>query len=302
MERLTIYILCHNRPDFARQTIASVRAQTSHNYELVVSDNSSNDEVEHMVRNEFPDVRYLRRQPMLAPHAHFNRCIGEAQREYFCLFHDDDLMAPDFVETMQQCVRKYPGAVAIGCNAVIENAGKLEARYSFRSYRSFEVIDSARELAARYFSRAQSGFAPFPCYVYNRRMVGATRLAVDGGKYADVAWLLDLAGSGPIVWINRPLMTYRMHGGNDGMVESARDRLRLLAYLKRKRIQFGEGILSDYRNSFIYKPIERKGTGASAARRRIASAFLKRHRCRRYVRPDTYRALARRTLIKWMAE
>lgn len=297
MESLIIYILCHNRPDDAKQAILSVLNQTDQAFTLIVSDNSSTDEVEQMVRSEFPEIHYIRRLPMLPALDHFNRCIADAQSDYFCLFHDDDLMGSDFVSTMKQSMLDYPSAIAFGCNANIESFGKLDG-LSFRSFRNHELIANARDLAMRYFSRAQSGIAPFPCYVYNRSQIAAIRIPNDGGKYADVTWLLNLAKIGQIVWINKPLMTYRMHASNDGNVESMRDRLRFLRYLKQNRNLIGDGVLQDYRCSFIYKTICKLADNFHLKRRKIALSFLKTYRWSRYTRLDTYRALLNRALIK----
>lgn len=298
MKTLTIYILCHNRPVDARQAILSVIRQDDQAFTLIVSDNSSNDEVEHMVKSEFPKISYIRRVPMLPALDHFNRCIEDAQSDYFCLFHDDDLMSPDFVSAMKKDMRDYPSAIAFGCNANIESFGKLGRRPSFRSFRSHELIASPRDLAMRYFSRAQSGIAPFPSYVYNRHKVGAQRIPVDGGKYADVTWLLNLAKTGQIVWINQSLMTYRMHASNDGNVESLRDRLRFLRYLKKNRLQIGDSVLQDYRCSFIYKRISKFEDVLRLNRRKVANSFLKNYRWSRYARLDTTMALVNRALIK----
>jgi glycosyltransferase involved in cell wall biosynthesis len=298
MKALTIYILCHNRPDDARQAILSVLKQDDPAFTLIVSDNSSNDEVGHMVKSEFPDISYLRRLPMLPALEHFNRCIEEAQSDYFCLFHDDDLMSPDFVRVMNKSIHDYPSAIAFGCNANIESFGKLKLRPSFRSFRSHELIATQRDLAMRYFSRAQSGIAPFPGYVYNRRQIAERRIPADGGKYADVTWLLSLVSTGQIVWINKPLMTYRMHASNDGNVESMRDRLRFLRYLKQNRIQIGNGVLQDYRCSFIYKTISKTDDNFHLKRRKAAISFLNTYRWSRYARLDTYRLLFNRALIK----
>ena len=301
MNALTIYILCHNRPDYARQAIQSAMEQNCQSFALTVSDNSSNDEVEHMVKSEFPEIHYIRRTPMLQPLMHFNQCIEEADTDYFCLFHDDDIMKPNYVDAMMQCIDDYPGAVAFGCNANIERDGKLEPRTCFRSFRKHELIDTPLNLARRYFSRAQSGIAPFPGYVYNRRLVDDLRLQLDGGKYADVTWLLCLAMKAPIVWVNQPLMTYRMHGGNDGIIESLRDRLRFFGFLKQNAELFSAGLMKDYR-SFVYKKILKEQTVGHAARRRVVASFMKGYRWTRYARPDYYSALAVRVLVKWMAE
>lgn len=296
---LGIFILCHNRPEETRLVLRSVLAQSDRNFHLAVSDNSSNDAVEAMVKAEFPTVHYVRRIPMLPAMQHFNRCIDDVTTDYFCLFHDDDLMAPDFVQQVRKAALAHPQAIALGCNAVIEVFGTAQAAPSFLSRQAFEPIRSAQDLAARYFSRSQSGIAPFPGYVYNTRLVGGLRFFTDGGKYADVTWLLELARRATMVWIRQPLMTYRMHASNDGNTESRRDRLRFLAYLKRNRSWLGEGILQDYRCSFVYKTLLKEaGTSTLVRRRVVAQKFLSSYRWARYARAATYQALVERARVK----
>lgn len=301
MEHLSIFILCHNRPDDARQAIRSVLAQSDKAFTLTVSDNSSNDDVQRMVQNEYPDVHYVRRVPMLPALEHFNRCIDEVQAGYFCLFHDDDIMGPDFVAELGAYLRTYPKMIAFGCNAHIETFGKLQQKPSFLSFRKTETISSPRDLAARYFSRAQSGIAPFPAYVYSKEQIGKLRFEPEGGKYADVTWLLNLSMKGPILWISKPLMTYRIHASNDGATESRRDRLRFLAFIKKNKTLLGRAILQDYRCSFIYKTVMKSPDLSHPVRRRIAEAFVKHYRWARYARFDTYEALAKRALVKCLA-
>jgi glycosyltransferase involved in cell wall biosynthesis len=301
MSTLSVFVLCHNRPDSARQTLLSILEQTDKYFELVISDNSSNDEVERMVRTEFPQVDYRRRLPMLMQLEHFNRCIDEAQTDYFCLFHDDDLMHPDFVQRTKAVLDSHPEVIACCGNALLESFGKIEPRASFRSLGELEWISSPRNLARRYFSRAQSGIAPFPGYVYRRRSVGGVRLPLEGGKYSDVTWLLSLAMKGPMVWLAKPLMTYRMHGGNDGGIESPRDRLRFLAFVKRSVRILGKDLLADYRCSFIYKPMGSRET-TSPARRDLARSFLRHYGWTRYANLSLYGALVRRAIIKRVAK
>ena len=299
MPHLAIYILCHNRPEDALRAIRSVLAQSDNDFTLTLSDNSSNDEVQNMVQAEFPDLHYVRRVPMLSALEHFNRCITESDGAYFCLFHDDDLMGVDFVKEVKLAIASYPQAIAIGCNAHIETQGSLQPGTSFRSSSRYEYIRSARDLASRYFARYQSGIAPFPGYVYQKMGVGTIRFHSDEGKYSDVAWLLRLREQGPMVWISRPLITYRLHGENDGLTESRRDRLRFLAFLKKHRSNLGENLLKDYRCSFVYKPIAKSPLNTSKTRLKIAQRFLRHYRFTRHTRLDTYMALVRRARVKW---
>jgi len=250
-----------------------------------------------MVEKEFHGIRYIRRNPMLKSSEHFIRCIDEADTEYFCLFHDDDVMLPTYVEEVMLCAKDYPGAVAIGCNANVERFGKLETQSSFRSFRKHEIIISPNDLAKRYFSRAQSGIAPFPGYVYKRTLVDKLRPLMNGGKYADVTWLLNLAMSAPVVWISVPLITYRLHESNDGNTESLRDRLRFFGFLKQNANYFSTGLMKDYR-SFVYKKILNEQKVGNAKRLYLLANFMRCYRLSRYTRPAYYKALVIRSIVK----
>lgn len=298
MSSLGIFILCHNRPDDARRAIRSALTQTDLDYQLIISDNSTDDLVESLVHEEFSSLHYVRRRPGLAALEHFNRCLEEATNSHVCLFHDDDLLAPDFVKQVKATMSLYPDAIAIGCNAQIEVLGKLQPKLSFLSLNHHEVIASPSDLARRYFGRHQSGIAPFPGYVYQRRRLGDTRFAPSEGKYSDVTWLLRLAAQGQIVWIRHPLMTYRIHGNNDGLQESRRDRLRFLAYLKRHQVSLGADLLDDYRCSFIYKPIVQTQQTKHVRQRHVAIRFLRFYSWRRYLRASTYRSALQRAALK----
>lgn len=299
MSTLSIFIMCHNRPRETREAIQSVLAQTDRDFTLTISDNSTTDDVEHLVKTEFPQLHYLRHRPMTLDH--INRCLDAANSSHICIFHDDDLMGPDFVAEMKKAMTAYPQAVAIGCNAIIEEFGTARRKPSFLAWGDIQWIRSPHELAARYFSRHQLGIAPFPCYVYNRQLLGETRFPFDGGKYADVTWLLSLAHRGPIAWLNKPLMTYRLHASNDGKQESRRDRLRFLRFLKRNVTWLGQDILDDYRCSFIYKPMVRQPQVSHPRRHRTATTFLGGYSWRRYARLGTYTAALRRAWTKALA-
>ena len=298
MSSFTVFILCHNRPDDARRAIDSVLRQNDSDFELIVSDNSSDESVSSMLAEHFPQVRCVRRSPVLPALEHMNRCVDEAQGDLFCLFHDDDLMSPDFVGQMRQLANQWPDAVAIGCNAHIESHGVLEEQPSFRSRRQIDTIAGPDDLAARYFSRSQNGIAPFPGYVYNRHRVGSTRLRTNGGKYADVSWLIELCRKGRLVWTREPLMTYRIHGSNDGGIESRRDRLRFLGFMKAPPLPLEPEVIRDYRCSFIYKPLQKSSRPDQPWRRAIANGFLKTYHWHRYIHWRTYRFILARLFIR----
>ena len=300
MTSITVYILCHNRPSDAMHAIQSALAQSDASFQLIISDNSSDAAVQTLVEQQFPAVTYRRRPSDLTALAHFNTCIDENTSDYFCLFHDDDLLESNFIVKIREAIAVNADCAAIACNAFLENFGKLEQKHSFKYFRKYKKIHSGKELGHIYFSRAQSGIAPFPSYVYKQEAIKDLRFNLGGGKYSDVTWLMQVASKGGLVWINEPLMTYRIHSSNDGGIESRRDRLRLLAYLKREEKQLGGNLIEDFRCSFIYKEILKDEKYNFSSRQMIGSRFLSCYKFARYLRFDTYSFLFFRLINKWM--
>lgn len=300
MSTLQIFILCYNRPDFARQSIGSALAQTDKDFELIVSDNSTDGAVRAMVTAEFPQVNYRFRDPHLKALDHFNLCLSEATAEHVCLFHDDDLLAADFVDGVKDAIAHHPKAAAIGVNAWIAEDGRAP-KLSFRSVGAFHRVDDASSLAAHYFSRHQLGIAPFPGYVYAKSRIEGLRFDQANGKYSDVSWLLRVADRGGLVWVVRPLMTYRLHASNDSRAESIGDRLKLLGYFKRHAASVGPGVIEDFR-FFIYKKaidLDRQTLRElPPGRRARLQRALARLRRRRLLRLDHHAALLRKTAVK----
>lgn len=297
---LDLYILCYNRAELARQAIESALVQTDRRFHLVISDNSTDGKTRAMVQAEFPQVEYRFREPHLKALDHFNLCLDESTGSHVCLFHDDDLLAPHYVERVLQTMALHPEAAGFGVNAQIAEEGR-PPRLSFSTTGATHRVKDAAQLAAHYFSRYQIGIAPFPGYVYSRSRLQGLRFNAAEGKYSDVAWLLRVVERGELVWIVEPLMTYRLHAANDSRQESIGDRLRLLAFFKYRRGVMGSGLVDDFR-FFIYKKaleLDRANLRVlQPARRETMVSYLRRYRCRRVARFDQHLALLRRTCVR----
>ena len=297
---MQLFVLCRNRPDFARQAIQSAVRQTVNRFAIVISDNSTDNSVESLARLEFPDLEYRRRTNDLSVFGHLNQCLNEATADYVCLFHDDDLLSPRYTEGILDAIAQFPDAAAIGTNAWIAEDDR-PPHLSFKTTEETHFVRDARQLAAHYFSRHQPGIAPFPGYVYSTTRVGELRFDPAGGKYGDVSWLLRVADRGGIVWIVEPMMTTRMHASNDSRQESIGDRLKLFAFLKKHTSTLGQGLIEDFR-FFLYKKIlelDRISIRTlSPSRRRTVQAYVTRYRCLRFSRLDHHRALLQKAKVR----
>ena len=94
--KVSVCIPTYNRPDFLRQAIESVLAQTFSDYELIISDNASEDSTTDLI-SSFKDRRiiYIRKEKNIGAIDNFNSCLAAAKGEYITIFHDDDIMLPD---------------------------------------------------------------------------------------------------------------------------------------------------------------------------------------------------------------
>ncbi len=91
---LTICIPTYNRAEYLRRCLLSLTAQSG-DFEIVISDNASQDETSEVV-SEFPHmpIRYVRQSENVGATENFVRVIGLAEGEYVCVVTDDDWAVP----------------------------------------------------------------------------------------------------------------------------------------------------------------------------------------------------------------
>ena len=101
---VTIAIPTYNRADiFLRDVISAALGQTWKNIEVLVGDNASPDNTTEVV-SEFNDPRltYIRHKTNIGANGNFNALLDTARGKWFFLFHDDDMIDRDFIES---CIR-----------------------------------------------------------------------------------------------------------------------------------------------------------------------------------------------------
>jgi glycosyltransferase involved in cell wall biosynthesis len=150
-------MMTHNRPAQAFEALKSILNQSNQNYQITISDNSSNSDFQELVRSTLEQnaklrkINYIKRSQVYSAIEHWNVCLAEISTEYFCLFHDDDLMLDNFVGDFWIAQKKFPNAVAIGCNAILRKIDEPDKPY-FRSKNNYITGITAKDLFAKYFS------------------------------------------------------------------------------------------------------------------------------------------------------
>ena len=146
--KIQIYILSRNRPDYLKESLNSVLSQNDCgvDLEIIVSDNSSNDDVQNMIYKEYPrsyKFKYVKRRAALSGGNHHRAIVNETTSDYVVLFHDDDILLPDYLTKVVAAISDYPNVSAIGCNAmIIENTKDKMRKKSFNSDRVIEFLNA----------------------------------------------------------------------------------------------------------------------------------------------------------------
>lgn len=107
---VSIMIPTYNRPTLFEKTLQSALAQTYGNIEIIINDNSANDETEKLMRKYIADkrIRYFRNIAAKTKEDNFMLFEKQARGSMLQWCMDDDILAPDKLKIMVQVLRDNP--------------------------------------------------------------------------------------------------------------------------------------------------------------------------------------------------
>ena len=109
MPSLTIGIPTYNRSACVVQTVQRLLHNNDTDFELVVSDNASDDDTAARL-GELSDnrLRIIRQSENVGPTANFSTLLDQASGDYFILHQDDDVVTSDFLAAFFALARATP--------------------------------------------------------------------------------------------------------------------------------------------------------------------------------------------------
>jgi len=228
MNKIQVFIATYNRPKLLKETLQSVLQQDYENYDIIISDNSNNDETEYLI-NKLNNKRlyYIKRNPSLSPINHFNAILQNVTAEFFMIFHDDDLMLPNMLSTLMNHFED--NVVAVGANALLMKNNVITKTFFRKKMHSNITIYNSQELAILYAIGNRT--VPFPSYLYKNIVAKKNILDIKkGGKYSDAAFIVDVCLLGKIIHIKNPLMIYNIHINQDSQNHKFLEKIKLINY------------------------------------------------------------------------
>ena len=257
-KKLQVFIPTYNRPNLILKSLNSVLNQTYSDFEVIVSDNSSNELTENLFKKITNGrVLYRKRNKVLSGIEHLNAILDEVESEYFIIFHDDDVMHPQMINELLKNLSENESIIAIGCNALVSNHNKWR-KAKFGNFKKDIIIKSPFELLEGYVSLNK--YVPFPSYMYKKIVSENLRLNIEnGGKYSDLAFLIEILDYGKIAFLSKTLMTYFIHNNQDTSLHNFSDKSKLIEYLQIKiGLSKNDLLIKKMRSQNIYMDLKYK--------------------------------------------
>jgi glycosyltransferase involved in cell wall biosynthesis len=127
-EHITIAVTVYRRRTFVREAIRSALNQTVPVKVIVVEDGGPDATLRDLIVGEFGGrIEYFRNASNRGLFGNWNACLEYCRTPWLSILHDDDLLHPDFVETMLALVKAAPGrALYCGRAAQLNENGKIK--------------------------------------------------------------------------------------------------------------------------------------------------------------------------------
>ena len=170
---------------FLAEAISSVLAQTWNDFELVIVDDCSPEDLKSIV-GSFADsrIKFSRNETNCGAVNvvdNWNRCLEKSRGDYVICMGDDDRILPDCLETLSGLIDKYPGLGVYHLQTqIIDESGSVIENLPARP-----EIEIAEEVALGRFLQRRKQFIGDWCFE-------ARRLKAEGGFYdLPLAWCAD---------------------------------------------------------------------------------------------------------------
>jgi len=264
---ISIVLVTFGRAHFVSATIESILNQTVSDFDLLISDDCSQDDTEAVCKafcTEDKRVRYRRNPTRLGMPGNLNAALREASGEFIANLDDGDLCDPHLLERWRDGLLRCPRAAF-----VFNSYRHLAPDGSVQAITSESLPDCfpGRVLLEKIYFRRWRFDSPVWGTVMARRSAYETVGLFDErfGFYADVDMWLRLAERFSVAYVNEPLLTLPSRDTVPRLFSlSTRDELRTV-----RRI-FWEARMRHYRDH----PLRRSGEGVRHAAFTLASLTL----------------------------
>lgn len=214
-KNLDVFVLTYNRAEYLKIMLDSLCTQTATGFKIKVLNNCSTDntlEVVEEVKKQYPqrDIEVITHEKNLGNPGNFKRSQELAENEYTAIFHDDDAIHPEYIETAMSIFKENPDLVMC--------SGNLQGKWN--------VTNSDWDILYKDYYKYQKNDGVYYNLLINRPTFASNIYKTEAykkveyhpekyGKLHDIIFMLEINRLGPIAFILGSCIRWRQSQNND---------------------------------------------------------------------------------------
>lgn len=230
---VSVLIPAYNKPDYLREALESVLAQTYSNLEILIGDDSTNEDVKNMIQpylEKYPQIQYFYHGGPLGNRGRENILflLNHCRGEFVNFLLHDDLFYPKKISRMMayfaQDLNGEINLVTSARNLIDEDSEVVERKNPWQPHR--DEILSSEEVGRKILFMLSNFLGELSTVLFRKRALTFVNpetggkifstgcfCGIAGSVYGDLdAWLNILSKGGRCVFISECLSAFRLHG------------------------------------------------------------------------------------------
>ncbi len=213
---VSILIPTFNRAKYLKYALDSALAQTYRNIEIIVHDDASTDSTPDLLATYHdPRLRVIRTKDNHGMLGGWNYIVKQARGEYLKFLASDDLLGPTCVAELVQAAIAHPEAAIITCQRqFIDDRGRVIKKMGFANK---NIVVDGRDHAHWILTTVRENKIGEPTAVlYQTKLVErAGEYDPQFSQFADFEYWIRLLAYGDLVYVHKPLCSFRLHEGSN---------------------------------------------------------------------------------------
>jgi len=211
IDDIQIFITTYNRSAYLKEAIESILNQSAKVKEIIVLDNDSPDDTENVV-NSYSNkgVKYVKTTGFLG---NYYKAKEMANKQYCLVFHDDDILHPDYLKIALKLLNKYPNVALLTTRYTKFNNNDSPKKFN-KIIPNYYLFNSQQEFVTNLFFVEKVAYAPaiYKTEAYKNEDLEYERFS----KYNDWPLMSKVAKYGKTILIdNMDIFYCRVHQYQD---------------------------------------------------------------------------------------
>lgn len=219
----SIVIPTYNGERYVEEALLSALNQTRPADEIIISDDNSSDNTLTICEKYADRIKINKNEDGPSGFVDgWNKGIARATCEYISILHQDDLLAPNFLEEAENTLIEHPECkhFFVPCNYIDEN-GEITKSPDYCTNNA--IVYSEEEYIDAYINLGTPHVHRCPGVITHRDIFKVCNYRKEAGMIADDDFFFRVGRYTPILGLMKPLSSYRLHKESEsGHLSSAK--------------------------------------------------------------------------------